>query len=86
MSYNTYPNPNRNFGRSFAFSEYLNRCTPDQKRKIVAAENMYLKHQDNPTGRRVAEINAFADSFKGCFQAPASQFPEPQALDPALAT
>ena len=73
MSYNTYPNPNRNFGRSLAFSEFLNRITPEQKRKIVAAEKAYLHEVSHPAGRTVAVASAYADSFKG--SAPASLDP-----------
>jgi hypothetical protein len=64
MSYNTYQNPNRNFGRSLAFSEYLNRITPDQKAKIVAAERAYMHEASNPVGRRAAAAIEFSDSFK----------------------
>jgi hypothetical protein len=64
MSYNTYQNPNRNFGRSLAFSEYLSRLTPDQKAKIVAAERAFLHEASNPAGRRAAVAVEFLDSFK----------------------
>jgi hypothetical protein len=64
VAYNTYQNPNRNFGRSLAFSEYLNRLTPDQKSKIVQAEKMFLHEASNPVGRRAAVAIEFSDSFK----------------------
>jgi len=64
VSYNTYQNPNRNFGRSLAFSEYLNRLTPDQKSKIVQAEKTFLHEASNPVGRRAAVAIEFSDSFK----------------------
>jgi hypothetical protein len=76
MAYNTYQNPNRNFGRSLAFSEFLNQLTPEQKRKIVAAEALYLHKVSHPSSRQVADAAAFADSFKGS---------APQTLDPASA-
>jgi len=76
MAYNTYQNPNRDFGRSLAFSEYLNRLTPEQKRKIVAAESVYLHKAGLQTSLQVAQASAYADSFKG---------PSPKALAPTSA-
>jgi hypothetical protein len=64
VSYNTYQNPNRNFGRSLAFSEYLSRLTPDQKAKVVQAEKTFLHEASNPVGRRAAAATEFSDSFK----------------------
>jgi hypothetical protein len=82
MGINIYHNPNRNFGRSLAFSEFLNRQTPEQKRKILAAERAYLYSSTDPTGRSSADTQAFIDSFKG----PSSKFPVSQLLDPAAST
>jgi hypothetical protein len=74
MAFNTFQNPNRNFGRSLAFSEFLNRQTPEQKRKIVAAERVYLHEVSRPTSLPVAVAGVYADSFKGTISQP---------LDPA---
>jgi len=76
MAYNTYQNANRNFGRSLAFSEFLNRVTPAEKAKIVAAEQHYLRVAADPARLRMAAASEYIDSFKG---------PTPQALDPSLA-
>jgi hypothetical protein len=82
MGVNTYHNPNRNFGRSLAFSEFLNRQTPEQKRKILAAERSYLSSANDVTGRNAAYATAFTNSLKG----PPSKFPVSQLLDPAAST
>ena len=76
MSYNTYPNPNRNFGRSPAFSEFLSRQTAEEKRRIVAAEARYLRKVNDPTSLPVAVATAYANAFKGTSS---------QLLDPAAA-
>jgi hypothetical protein len=84
MSFNTYANPNRNFGRSLAFSEFLNRQTPEQKRKIVAAEKAYLYAVGHPAGRQAAAATAYAEIFKGPTSQPLDTSAAP--LDPVGAT
>jgi hypothetical protein len=82
MGVNTYHNPNRNFGRSLSFSEFLNRQTPEQKRKILAAERSYLNSANDANSRNSVYAAEFAASLKG----PPSKFPVSQLLDPAAST